>query len=108
MILSAPSKLSFSIITKGSFRTSLLKKVDKEMYEAYHVHVDELQNYNTLSFSVLIYVINIGDLDGSHVVMLFSKCHVHTISNKSIETSILVYPCEHFNFACEHGKDYEK
>lgn len=73
MILSAPSKLSFSIITKGSFRTSLLKKVDKEMYEAYHVHVDELQNYNTLSFSVLIYVINIGDLDGSHVVMLFSK-----------------------------------
>lgn len=69
MILSAPSKLSFSTITKGSFRTSLLKKVDKEMYEVYHVHVDELQNYNTLSFSMLISVINIVDLDGSHVLL---------------------------------------
>jgi hypothetical protein len=71
---------------------------------------------------VFISVINIGDLDGSHVVMLFSKwpkvingspknqlsgfSHVHTISNKSIETSILVYPCEHFNIACERGKNY--
>nr|KYP66384.1 putative beta-D-xylosidase 6 [Cajanus cajan] len=65
-------------------------------------------------------VTNLGDLDGSHVIMLFARgpkvvegspetqlvgfSRVHTISNKSTETSILVDPCEHLSFADKQGK----
>jgi hypothetical protein len=119
-LLSAPSKLSLSRITEGGLRKRLLNKVEKEAYEVDHVRVDELQNCNSLSFSVHISVTNHGDFDGNHVVMLFSKwpkvirgspetqligfSRLHTISNKSIETSILVDPCEHLSFADEQGK----
>lgn len=119
-VLSAPSKLSLSTTTNGGLRRSLLNKVEKEVFEVDHVHVDELRNCNSLSFTVHISVMNVGDLDGSHVVMLFSKwpknirgspesqlvgfSRLHTVSNKSIETSILVDPCEHFSFADEQGK----
>ncbi|CAL5188523.1 unnamed protein product [Lathyrus oleraceus] len=118
--LSAPSKLSLSRITKGGFRKSLLNKADQEVYEADHVQVDELQNCNSLSFLVRVSVMNLGHLDGSHVVMLFSKwpkvisgspenqlvgfSRVHTVSNEPIETSIFVDPCEHLSFADEQGK----
>ncbi|RHN54870.1 putative glycosidase [Medicago truncatula] len=119
-VLSAPSKLSLSKTTNGGLRRSLLNKVEKDVFEVDHVHVDELQNCNSLSFSVHISVMNVGDMDGSHVVMLFSKwpkniqgspesqlvgfSRLHTVSNKSIETSILADPCEHFSFADEQGK----
>ncbi|KAK2374029.1 putative beta-D-xylosidase [Trifolium repens] len=119
-LLSAPSKLSLSRITEGGLRKRLLNNVEKEVHEVDHVRVDELQNCNSLSFSVLISVTNHGDFDGNHVVMLFSKwpkvirgspetqlvgfSRLHTISNKSIETSILVDPCEHLSFADEQGK----
>lgn len=120
-LLSAPSKLSLSRITKGGSRKSLLDQVGKkEVYGIDYVQVDELQNCNSLSFSVHISVMNLGDLDGNHVVMLFSRwpkviegspetqlvgfSRLHTIPNKSIETSILVDPCEHFSFADEQGK----
>lgn len=118
--LSAPSKLSLSRITKGCFRKSLLNKADQEVYEADHVQVEELQNCNSLSFLVHVSVMNLGHLDGSHVVMLFSKwpkvisgspenqlvgfSRVHTVSNEPIETSIFVDPCEHLSFADEQGK----
>ncbi|CAI8588149.1 unnamed protein product [Vicia faba] len=118
--LSAPSKLSLSRITKGGPRKSLLSKADQEAYEVERVQVDELQNCNSLSFLVHVSVMNLGDLDGSHVVMLFSKwpkvmsgspenqlvgfSRVHTVSNEPIETSIFVDPCEQLSFADEQGK----
>lgn len=118
--LSAPSKLSLSRITKGGPRKSLLNKEDQEVYQADHVQVEELQNCNSLSFLLHVSVMNLGDMDGSHVVMLFSKwpkvipgspenqlvgfSRVHTVSNEPIETSIYVDPCEHLSFADEQGK----
>ncbi|XP_057448608.1 probable beta-D-xylosidase 6 [Lotus japonicus] len=118
--LSAPSKVSLSRITKGSLRKSLSDQAEKEVYGVDYVQVDELLSCNSLSFPVHISVTNLGDLDGSHVVMLFSKwpkvvegspqtqlvgfSRVHTVSSKSIETSILVDPCEHLSFADEQGK----
>lgn len=117
--LSAPSKISLSRIIKDGSRKKLSYQAEKEVYETDYVPVNELQNCNSLSFSVHISVMNLGDLDGSHVVMLFSRgpkvvegspesqlvgfSRVHTISNKSLETSILVYPCEHLSFADEQG-----
>lgn len=117
--LSAPSKISLSRIIKDGSRKKLLYQAEKEVYEADYVPVNKVQNCNSLSFSVHISVMNLGDLDGSHVVMLFSRgpkvvegspenqlvgfSRVHTISNKSTETSILVHPCEHLSFADEQG-----
>ncbi|TKY69995.1 beta-D-xylosidase 7 [Spatholobus suberectus] len=118
--LSAPSKISLSRIIKDGSRKRLLYQAEKEVYGVDYVPVNELQNCNSLSFSVHISVMNLGDLDGSHVIMLFSRgpkvvkgspetqlvgfSRLHTISNKSTETSILVYPCEHLSFADEQGK----
>ncbi|XP_027361097.1 probable beta-D-xylosidase 6 [Abrus precatorius] len=118
--LSAPSKISLSRIIKDGSRKKLLYEVEKEIYGVDYIQVDELQNCNSLSLSVHISVTNLGDLDGGHVVMLFSRwskviegspetqlvgfSRLHTISNKSTETSILVDPCEHFSFADKQGK----
>ncbi|KAL2348970.1 hypothetical protein Fmac_002970 [Flemingia macrophylla] len=118
--LSAPSKISLSRIVKDGSRKRLLHQADKVVNGVDYARVDDLQNCNSLSFSVYISVMNLGDLDGSHVIMLFSRgpkfvegspetqlvgfSRVHTVSNKSSETSIVVDPCEHLSFADEQGK----
>nr|XP_007158321.1 hypothetical protein PHAVU_002G142900g [Phaseolus vulgaris]ESW30315.1 hypothetical protein PHAVU_002G142900g [Phaseolus vulgaris] len=118
--LSAPSEISLSRITKDGFRKRLLHQAGKEVNGVDYIPINELQNCNSFSFSVRISVTNLGDLDGGHVVMLFSKgpkvvdgspetqlvgfSSLHTVSNKSTDTSILVHPCEHLSFADEEGK----
>ncbi|WVZ12054.1 hypothetical protein V8G54_016584 [Vigna mungo] len=118
--LSAPSKISLSRIINDGSRKRLLYQARKEVYGADYVPINELQNCNSLSFSVDISVTNLGDLDGSHVVMLFSKgpkvvdgspetqlvgfSSLHTLANKATDTSILVHPCEHLSFADEKGR----
>ncbi|KAK8495723.1 hypothetical protein V6N13_123909 [Hibiscus sabdariffa] len=63
---------------------------------------------------------NVGDMDGSHVVMLFSRApkkiegtpenqliafdRVHTSSYGSTETSILVNPCNHLSIVDQQGE----
>jgi len=118
--LSAPSEISLSRITKDGSRKRLLHQVGKEVNGVDYIPINELQNCDSFSFSVRISVTNLGDLDGGHVVMLFSKgpkvvdgspetqlvgfSSLHTVSNKSTDTSILVHPCEHLSFADEQGK----
>ncbi|KAG5013566.1 hypothetical protein AAZX31_09G184900 [Glycine max] len=118
--LSAPSKISLSRTIKDGSRKRLLYQVENEVYGVDYVPVNQLQNCNKLSFSVHISVMNLGGLDGSHVVMLFSKgpkvvdgspetqlvgfSRLHTITSKPTETSILVHPCEHLSFADKQGK----
>ncbi|MED6221697.1 hypothetical protein PIB30_057275 [Stylosanthes scabra] len=117
--LSAPTKLSLSKTIKRISRKSLLSQISKEDYEVDYVRVSELQSCSSLSFSVHISVTNLGELDGSHAVLLFSRwpkvlegspkeqlvgfSRVHTTS-ESTETSILVDPCEHLSFADEQGE----
>ncbi|CAL0331571.1 unnamed protein product [Lupinus luteus] len=118
--LSSPSKINLSRATKNSPRKSLLSQNGEDVYGLNYVLVDELQNCKSSSFTVHISVTNNGGLDGSHVVMLFSRWpkviegspqkqlvgfnRVHTIPHKSTETSISVDPCEHLSFADEQGK----
>ncbi|QHO44433.1 putative beta-D-xylosidase [Arachis hypogaea] len=118
--LSAPSKLSLSKTIKHNSRKSLLSQLMKADYKVDYVRVDELQSCSSLSFSVHISVTNLGELDGSHVVLLFSRgpkvfegspeaqlvgfSRVHTTTYESTETSVLVDPCEHLSFADEQGK----
>ncbi|VFQ65371.1 unnamed protein product [Cuscuta campestris] len=116
--LSAPSRLSLSTrssVTK--FRSILNLRGNEPQF----VLVDEVLNCELLSFSVKISLTNDGDMDGSCVVMLFSRVssrviegapqkqligfdRVHVSANETAETSIFINPCEHLSFGNEEGK----
>ncbi|PON38899.1 Glycoside hydrolase [Parasponia andersonii] len=110
---SVPNKLTLS----GSFKKNIPNQVgDGPDY----VNMDELISCDSLRFFVQISVMNVGDMDGGHIVMLFSRSpkviqgapekqligfnSVHTISNRSTTTSIQVDPCMHLSFANEKGQ----
>ncbi|KAF5463181.1 hypothetical protein F2P56_019117 [Juglans regia] len=115
--LSVPNKISLLGAIKAGSSKNILHQVRDGLD---FIHVDEVESCNTLSFYAHISVINLGDMDGSHVVMLFSRVpkvfkgapekqligfdRVHTSSFRSTKTSILVDPCQHLSFANEHGK----
>lgn len=115
-LISAPSKLSVMRSFKASSSKNILQQGGAGLD---HIHIDEVASCFSLKFSVQISVMNVGDMDGSHVVMLFARVpkvfrgtpvkqligfdRVHTISNGSKEISILVDPCKHLSIANEHG-----
>lgn len=114
-LLSAPDRLSLS-----ESESKILQKRDDGFQLLEYIHVDEVEYCDSLRFFVQISVTNHGDMDGSHVVMLFSKLpknyigapekqligfdRVHTTSHRNTETSFLVEPCKHLSFINEHGK----
>lgn len=115
--LSVPNKISLL----GSFKSDSSKNVLHQVGDGLdYIHIDEVESCNSLRFYVQISVMNLGDMDGSHVVMLFSRLpkifkgtpdkqlvgfnRVHTLSYGSTKTSILVDPCQHLSFANDHGK----
>ncbi|KAL8472757.1 hypothetical protein ACS0TY_029833 [Phlomoides rotata] len=110
-LLSAPQTLNL----KESMRNLLQQRGNDVNY----MYVDEVQYCDSLRFEVQISVTNIGDINGSEVVLLFSKPtkrfkgsperqligfeRIHILSNETVETSFVVDPCEHLSFADEHG-----
>ena len=115
--LSVPNRLSLSGSLKAGFDKTVLHQVDDRLN---YIEINEITSCDSLRFFVKISVMNVGDMDGGHVVMLFSRLpevikgapkkqligfnSVHTISNSSTTTSILVDPCIHLSFANEKGK----
>ncbi|KDP32160.1 hypothetical protein JCGZ_12621 [Jatropha curcas] len=115
--LSAPSKLSLS---KSLTATSRKRILNQSGGRFNYIHIDEMNSCNSLTFYVQISVTNAGDMDGSHVVMLFSRVpkffegtpekqligfdRVHTSSRKSTETSIFIDPCKDLSIVNEQGK----
>lgn len=115
-ILSAPERLSLSGQVKGKFRRYMLHGGGNGLE---YIHVDDVGYCNSLRFYVQISVFNNGDLDGSQVVLLFSQVpksfigapekqiigfdRVHALAYRSVETSILVDPCEHLSIVNEQG-----
>ncbi|XP_057949592.1 probable beta-D-xylosidase 6 [Malania oleifera] len=116
-LLSAPTRISLlGFIKAGSHEEQLHQRGDGVDY----IFIDVVESCASLAFNVLISVTNIGEMDGSHVVMLFSRLpkmlsgapkkqligfsRVYASSYKSTETSILVDTCEHLTLANEHGK----
>lgn len=113
-LLSAPSKLSLN--TKD---TASLRKLYETNYGTGYVPTDEL-SCDTLSFKVSLSVMNVGQMDGSHVVMLYSKAsgnvegaprrqligfsRIHITARGSTDMSFIVDPCEHLCFANDHGQ----
>lgn len=111
--LSAPSKLSL-------LRSSTGKTLLHQRQELDYIHLDEVTSCDSLRFHAHISVTNVGDMDGSHVVMLYSRApkifdgtpekqliafdRVHTRLYGTTETSIVIDPCKHLSIADEIGK----
>ncbi|XP_009795794.1 probable beta-D-xylosidase 6 [Nicotiana sylvestris] len=114
-LLSAPSRLSLSLAKSNRKRSILAKRRSRFGY----IHVDEVESCHSSKFFVHISVTNDGGRDGSHVLMLFSRVlqnfqgapqkqlvgfdRVHVPAHKSVETSLLVDPCELLSFANDQG-----
>ncbi|XP_077214415.1 putative beta-D-xylosidase 6 [Tasmannia lanceolata] len=112
-----PDRISLS----GSFiKTDLYKKsLYERKYGLNYVYINEVASCDALRFYVHISVLNNGDMDGSHIVMLYSReenkfrgvpqkklvgfTRVHTESYKATEASILIDPCKHLSTVNERG-----
>lgn len=117
-LLSAPSKLSLLGSIKAGSENNMQHKNGYD--ELDYIHVDDMEFCGSLIFHVQVLVMNKGDMDGSHVVMLFSRVpknfkgaperqligfdRVHTVSYGSTETRIMVDPCEDLSIVNELGK----
>lgn len=115
-ILSAPERLSLSGQVKGKSRRYMLQGGGNGHD---YIHVDDVAYCDSLRFYAQISIINNGDLDGSHVVLLFSQVpksfigapekqiigfdRVHALAHRPVEASILVDPCEHLSIVNEQG-----
>ncbi|XAR51447.1 Non-reducing end alpha-L-arabinofuranosidase [Bertholletia excelsa] len=115
-LLSAPNKLSLSEYIKPES----IKISQQGGTEINYIYIDEVQYCDSLIFHVWITISNDGDMDGGHVLMLFSRVpklfggapekqlvgfdQVHISSKGSVQTSIMVDPCKHLGFADEQGK----
>lgn len=115
-LLSAPTKLSLrESIDAKRWSSMLYQRGNKLEY----VHVDELPYCSSLRFQLKMSITNNGDIDGSEVVLLFSKAskilngsperqligfeRIHVLLHETAETSFEVDPCEHLSFADEQG-----
>lgn len=113
----APNRISLSgsTINADSRKDITYQKSDGLDY----VRIDELMSCHDINFSVNISVTNNGDMDGSHVLLLFSRPQrilkgapkeqlifydrVHTKSNTVTETNIFMEPCRHLSIVNEQG-----
>ncbi|CAN1348821.1 Probable beta-D-xylosidase 6 [Linum perenne] len=117
-LLSAPNKLTVLRSSLTIPRKRILSSSSRQGY----VLVQDIASCDSLKIYVVASVTNSGEVDGSHVLLLFSRVpevtkgtplrqlvgfdRVHTISCSSAETSILVDPCKHLSVAEEGGKRF--
>ncbi|CAN1184383.1 Probable beta-D-xylosidase 6 [Linum perenne] len=115
-LLSAPNKLTVLRSSLAIPRKRILSSSSRQGY----VLVQDIASCDSLKFYVVVSVTNSGEVDGSHVVLLFARVpevtkgtplrqlvgfdRMHTVSGSSAETSILVDPCKHLSVADEGGK----
>ncbi|KAK9097042.1 hypothetical protein Sjap_022539 [Stephania japonica] len=115
--LSVPHKLMFEAQISTSPVKNMLYQTREELA---YIPIDEVSSScDSLIFEAQISVTNTGDMDGSHVVMLFSRAprlfkgvpekqligftRVQTTSRRSTQTSIKVEPCKHLSVVNENG-----
>lgn len=118
-LLSAPKKLSLLGKNEAMSSRRIIPQVGDGVNLSY-VEVEDVESCDLLRFYVKLSVANIGEFDGSHVVMLFSEFpkvlrgtpqrqligfdRLHVKRQQSAESSILVDPCNHVSMADEYGK----
>ncbi|XP_008440505.2 probable beta-D-xylosidase 6 [Cucumis melo] len=117
-LLSAPKKLSLLGKIEMS-RRRIIPQVGDGVNMSY-MEVEEVESCDLLRFEVKLSVSNVGEFDGSHVVMMFSEFpkvltgtpqrqligfdRLYVKRNQSAESSIMVDPCNHVSLADEYGK----
>lgn len=117
-LLYAPKRLTLSESIYPEYRRKI--QLQRGGHQIDYIHVDDVEYCDSLIFHVQISIMNQGDMDGSHVIMLYSSAsnkhsgaprkqligfdRVQTTSYRSTESSFLVDPCNHLSFANEQGK----
>lgn len=117
-LLSAPKKVNLLGKAETS-RRRIIPQVRDGVNMSY-MEVEEVESCDLLRFEVKLSVSNIGEFDGSHVVMMFSEFpkvltgtpqrqligfdRLYVKRNQSAESSIMVDPCNHVSLADEYGK----
>lgn len=117
-LLSAPNKLNLLQAFKHRFNSRY--RVLQETKGLNYVYTDELAYCDSLRFSIRVSVRNIGNMGGTHVVMLFVRApkavegtpekqligfdRVHVVPSVHAEVVIEVDPCQHFSSADESGR----
>lgn len=118
-LLSAPRKLTLLGNVEAKSSRRIIPQVGDELNVSY-MEVEDLESCDLLRFHITLSVSNIGEFDGSHVVMLFTEFpkllrgtperqligfdRLHVKRQQSAESSILVDPCNHVSMADEFGK----
>ncbi|KAL0751923.1 hypothetical protein Bca101_033926 [Brassica carinata] len=121
-ILSAPTRLGLSEVIlqdSSSHKKLLLQNGERELR---YLQLDDLavDSCESLRFNVRFSVRNTGEMDGSHVLMLYSRMpkvfsgvperqligfeRVHVRSNEMVEAEFVIDPCKHLSVANDVGK----
>ncbi|KAJ6854161.1 putative beta-D-xylosidase 6 [Iris pallida] len=115
--LSTPEKISLSGSSEAVInRHPAYTRTDGLDY----IQVDKISSCEALKFYSRVSVLNNGDMDGSHVVLLYSRSvssmkgspkkqligfeRVHTTAHAAAEVEIVVDPCRHLSTANEQGE----
>ncbi|KAF2570016.1 hypothetical protein F2Q70_00006351 [Brassica cretica] len=121
-ILSAPTRLGLSEVIpqdSSSHKKLLLQNGEGELR---YLQLDDLavDSCESLRFNVWFSVRNTGEMDGSHVLMLYSRMpkvlsgvperqligfeRVHVRSSEMVEAEFVIDPCKHLSVANDVGK----
>ncbi|CAN6865838.1 unnamed protein product [Brassica oleracea] len=121
-ILSAPTRLGLSEVIlqdSSSHKKLLLQNGERELR---YLQLDDLavNSCESLRFNVRFSVRNTGEIDGSHVLMLYSRMprvlsgvperqligfeRVHVRSSEMVEAEFVIDPCKHLSVANDVGK----
>jgi hypothetical protein len=115
--ISVPDKI---IVSNATSKAGPRKLMTQQTLDAIdYVEVNEITSCNHLKFEVQISAFNHGDMDASHVIMLFGRAstsirgapqktlieftRVHTESLNANQVSIGIDPCKHFSTVNDNG-----
>lgn len=119
-IISAPTRLGLSELVPQSSHKKLLLQNGEEQLR--YLQLDDLavDSCESLRFDVRFSVSNTGEMDGSHVLMLYSRMpqvlfgvpekqligfeRVHVRSNEMVDAVFVIDPCKHLSVANDVGK----
>ncbi|CAF2352775.1 unnamed protein product [Brassica napus] len=120
-ILSAPTRLGLSeVIPQDSSHKKLLLQKGKGELRYLQLNDLAVDSCESLRFNVRFSVRNTGEMDGSHVLMLYSRMpkvlsgvperqligfeRVHVRSSEMVEAEFVIDPCKHLSVANDVGK----
>lgn len=120
-LLSSPERINLQV--KGVISSKITPyETQDHISMSNSIDIDLLSSCDSLKFNFDLSVVNSGDRDGSHSVLLFAKAsqtvemesvplkqlvgfrRVHVKAFGSAEARIVLDPCKHLSFADKNGK----